>query len=80
MSTYESTRTGFSVAVGRRSASGGFIEEVRLLLRTWRKRARDRQELALMGDQGLRDIRADRASVDLEVTRAFWQGWLLTRR
>jgi uncharacterized protein YjiS (DUF1127 family) len=78
MSTYETTRAIFPV---RRAAQQvDFIAGVRLLFRAWRKRARDRRELALMGERGLRDIAADQATIELEVPRPFWQKSILGRR
>ncbi len=66
------------------SSRPGFIASLRLLVLVWRKRARDRAELARMDYALLRDIGADRATVDLEVARAFWQAplaaWRLAAR
>jgi uncharacterized protein YjiS (DUF1127 family) len=39
----------------------------------WRKRARNRAELALLSERDLRDIGADGATVELEAGRHFWQ-------
>ncbi len=47
-------------------------------LRTWvqraRKRARDRDALALLSDRELRDFSADRWTIGQEVSKPFWRG------
>ncbi len=47
-------------------------------LRTWvqraRKRARDRDALALLTDRDLRDFAADRWTIGRELSKPFWRG------
>jgi uncharacterized protein YjiS (DUF1127 family) len=74
MSAYEHT-AAFPIAGERRGLKSrvGLVQRLILLARAWHKRARDRAELARMGDLALRDIGFDKATVELEVGRAFWQ-------
>jgi len=81
MSIYESTRAVFPATVLRRPASGpDVVNGVLRLVRSWRKRARERHELAQMGVRGLRDIGADQVTAELEVRRHFWQKSILGHR
>jgi uncharacterized protein YjiS (DUF1127 family) len=56
------------------------VDGVLRLVRTWRKRARERHELVQMGVRGLRDIGADQVTAELEVRRHFWQKSILGYR
>jgi uncharacterized protein YjiS (DUF1127 family) len=81
MSTYESTRSTFPVTLTHRPAAGtGFVEGVQTLFSTWRKRARERRELAEMGARGLRDIAVNHSTAGLEMRLPFWQRSVLDRR
>jgi uncharacterized protein YjiS (DUF1127 family) len=81
MSTYESTRAVFpATGAGRPALAADLIDGVLRLVRTWRKRARQRHELAQMGVRGLRDIGADQVTAELEVRRHFWQQPILGHR
>ncbi len=81
MSTYESTRAVFSATAVSRPVSGpDLLDGVLRLMRTWRKRARERSELAQMGVRGLLDIGADQVTAEFEVRRHFWQKSVLGPR
>ena len=41
--------------------------------KVWRKRNRDRNQLASLNDRLLRDIGLTRAEVDLEINKPFWK-------
>jgi uncharacterized protein YjiS (DUF1127 family) len=43
------------------------------VLRLWRKRIRDREELAAMSERDLRDARLSRADVAMEIRKPFWR-------
>jgi uncharacterized protein YjiS (DUF1127 family) len=44
------------------------------LLRTWRRRAYERQELMTMSDMSLRDIGITRCDAMNEASKPFWRG------
>ena len=80
MSTYENTRSTFPVTLTRHPAGRGFVDGVQALFRTWRKRARERRELAAMGARGYGDIGVNHSTAQLEIGRSFWQRSILDRR
>jgi uncharacterized protein YjiS (DUF1127 family) len=43
------------------------------LIGTWRRRLRDRRELALMSDRSLRDLGLTRSDVLHEMRKPFWR-------
>jgi uncharacterized protein YjiS (DUF1127 family) len=43
------------------------------LIGTWRRRVRDRRELASMSDELLRDLRLTRSDVLHEIRKPFWR-------
>lgn len=74
MSAYENTRIAARVAVVRdQSLPLGLLQRAAVVLAAWRKRARIRAELARLDNAALGDVGIDRAIVDLEVKRSFWQ-------
>lgn len=54
----------------RRSISGGIVAT----LREWRRRARDRGQLARLDDRMLRDIGLTRADAEFLSNKPFWRG------
>jgi uncharacterized protein YjiS (DUF1127 family) len=44
-----------------------------VLLGEWRRRLRDRNALAAMSDQSLRDIGVTRYDIEIEVRKPFWR-------
>ena len=59
---------GHGVGGGR-----AFGRRLRHVLRLWRKRIRDRDELAAMSERDLRDARLSRADVAVEIRKPFWR-------
>lgn len=51
------------------SAPGAAI----VLLREWRTRARQRAELARLGERDLHDLGWSRAQVEFEINKPFWR-------
>lgn len=51
----------------------GFIETVADVVRTWRRRAAERAELAIWTDRDLNDVGLSRDDVMLEVEKPFWR-------
>ena len=51
-------------------AAGSLVVQV---LREWRRRSRDRAQLALLDDRMLRDIGITRADVVTEINKPFWR-------
>jgi uncharacterized protein YjiS (DUF1127 family) len=49
------------------------LARLRATLRRWRRRARDRAELALFDERSLRDIGLSRAQARYEITKPFWR-------
>ena len=49
------------------------FEQWRAVIAEWRRRARSRRELAVLGDRCLRDMGATRYDVDREVRKPFWR-------
>jgi uncharacterized protein YjiS (DUF1127 family) len=43
------------------------------VLRLWRRRIRDREDLAAMSERDLRDVRLSRADVVAELRKPFWR-------
>ncbi len=56
------------------SASAGVSGWLAAAFRRWRDRAAERQELALMDERALRDVRLTRWEVQQELARPFWRG------
>lgn len=50
-----------------------FFAEWRDTISEWRRRARSRNELAVLCDRCLRDMGATRCDVDREMRKPFWQ-------
>ena len=69
MSTYENTRSTFPVTLTRHPAGTAFVDGVQALFRAWRKRARERHELAQMGTRGYADIGVNHSTAQLEIGR-----------
>ena len=59
---------GHGVGVGR-----AFGRRFRHVLHLWRRRIRDREELAAMSERDLRDARLARADVAVEIRKPFWR-------
>jgi uncharacterized protein YjiS (DUF1127 family) len=57
-------------SVRRRTVLG---RRVRALLSIWRRRLRERRELAAMDDRGLRDIGLTRYDAYCEASKPFWR-------
>jgi len=80
MSAYEHTRTSVGL-VARHGFTPriGWLQQFASIVRTWRRRAHARAELARLDSFTLSDIGLDRSIVDLEVQRSFWRrslsGW-----
>jgi uncharacterized protein YjiS (DUF1127 family) len=49
------------------------IKTFRLKVREWRRRVRTRNELMMLSDNDLRDIRWTRAEVEAEARKPFWR-------
>jgi uncharacterized protein YjiS (DUF1127 family) len=54
-------------------ARGGVLARLTATLRTWLRNARERQELALLSERELRDIRLSAADVWHETRQPFWR-------
>lgn len=54
-------------------ASRGLLDRTLDTLRLWRRRARQRRELAGLTERELRDIRLSSADAWHEIRKAFWQ-------
>jgi uncharacterized protein YjiS (DUF1127 family) len=51
-----------------------FLTRVSAMASTWQRRARQRAELAHLGDLELRDLAISSAEADLEIRKPFWRG------
>jgi len=73
------TYANFSASIlseGRSRSAKSLISLCQLgrrIVAVWRKRTRDRAELAMLSERDMRDIGADRATVAFEASRRFWQ-------
>jgi uncharacterized protein YjiS (DUF1127 family) len=56
-----------------RLAQPGFLTRLRVTLRLWRRRARERAALTMLDDRALRDIRLTRSDVWHETRQPFWR-------
>ena len=56
------------------AASEGLIARLRRTLAAWRRRARDRAQLALFSERELRDIGLTSAEAARECAKPFWRG------
>jgi uncharacterized protein YjiS (DUF1127 family) len=54
---------------GRHALGSG----IRCMLRLWRRRIREREELAAMSERDLRDLRLSRSDVVVELRKPFWR-------
>lgn len=61
-----------TVQASRRSSLTGFIRAIWLQLARWRELYRQRQQLAALSDEMLKDIGLSRADIETEATRPFW--------
>ena len=62
------------VPAGYGTESGrAFGRRFRHVLHLWRRRIRDREELAAMSERDLRDARLSRADVAVEIRKPFWR-------
>ena len=57
----------------KRAASTGIAHRLSVLLREWRKRAKDRAELGRLDDRTLADIGVTRAEAEFLANRPFWR-------
>ncbi len=53
--------------------SSGRLTQVRAAFALWRRRARERSELAAMNAHDLRDIGISRAEAEFEIRKPFWR-------
>jgi uncharacterized protein YjiS (DUF1127 family) len=60
-------------AVGYRPASRALGSDIAELLLSWFERARQRRQLGQLSDHMLKDIGLNRAEVETEVAKRFWQ-------
>ncbi|WP_034461890.1 MULTISPECIES: DUF1127 domain-containing protein [unclassified Afipia] len=49
------------------------VRDVLSIVRTWRKRIRDRRELAAMSERQLNDMGMSWAEIAFEIEKPFWQ-------
>jgi uncharacterized protein YjiS (DUF1127 family) len=57
----------------RRHAGAGLPGRLLALLRCWRRRIRERQQLAAMGNLAWRDLSLSDIDVSREISKPFWQ-------
>jgi uncharacterized protein YjiS (DUF1127 family) len=55
------------------TSPGRLFADLRSVIEEWRRRARNRRELAVLCDRCLRDIGATRYDVSREVRKPFWR-------
>ncbi len=53
--------------------SSGRLAQVRAAVALWRRRARERSELAAMNAHDLQDIGISRAQAEFEIRKPFWR-------
>lgn len=58
----------------RSAASAAWFNDLIALLRCWRRRARERRQLAAMGRLAWRDLGLSDVDVRREVDKPFWRG------
>jgi uncharacterized protein YjiS (DUF1127 family) len=51
----------------------GLLARLTATLRVWQRRMRERQELALLGERELRDMRVSSSDVWHEIRQPFWR-------
>jgi uncharacterized protein YjiS (DUF1127 family) len=66
-------RDGASRRARRGSSWAHIVQRAVDLVLTWRRRARDRQQLQSLSDRMLRDIGLTRADVFAEASKHFWR-------
>jgi uncharacterized protein YjiS (DUF1127 family) len=60
-------------AAQERERPASYLRRALILLGIWRKRLRDRRELALMDERSLRDIGLTRHDAFYEARKPFWR-------
>lgn len=71
--TTERHSVWFPQKVCRRIALSDLCDRVIAMLRDWRRRSRERNQLASFDDRMLRDIGLTRADVYREINKPFWR-------
>ena len=54
--------------------AGGAWAQLRATLRLWRRRSRERAQLARFTDLDLHDIGVSRCDAEMELSKPFWRG------
>jgi len=72
---YDTARLTHRFASSRAAdhGSGALVQAAVERLDEWRRRQRERRELALLGDRDLRDFGATRADAAAELRKPFWR-------
>lgn len=71
MAGLQTTNMSFHHDIGSGGAAG--LSRMADLLRTWRRRAAERRELAAWTERDLNDVALSRDDVMLEIEKPFWR-------